>query len=191
MQFDEVIKRRKSTRQFTSKKVSWKHALESIDAAINGPFAGSLNHLKFIIVEETATIKSLAEQSAQLWISEASMVIVVCSDDTNIETQYGERGRIYSRQQAGAAINTLILKLTDLGLSSCWVGSYDDGRIRDILKINKEHIQIEAIIPIGYEKEDPSTIRPKKLALENVLRWEDWNQKRRPTVFKEPEIKYR
>ena len=51
---------------------------------------------------------------------------------------HGERGRIYARQQAGAAINTLLLKLTDLGLQSCWVGSYDDEKIRELLEKERQ-----------------------------------------------------
>ncbi len=124
MEFDKVVRKRKSANHFSGKKVSWKDVLEAIDAANQGPFAGNHNNLHFLIVEEPSTIKDLANCCEQSWISNSNILIVVCSDDTHLQDLYGERGRIYSRQQSGAAIQTLLLKLTDLGISSCWVGIF-------------------------------------------------------------------
>ena len=150
MDFDSVVRKRKSVRSFTNKKASWKQVLEAIDAALQGPFAGNNNHLNFLIVENKDVIKKISELCEQEWIAESGILIVVCSDDANLENIYDERGRVYSRQQAGAAVQSLMLKLTDLGLGSCWVGSYPDGDIRKVFDIPK-HIQIEAIVPVGYE----------------------------------------
>ena len=161
MDFDSVIEKRASARSFKSKKASWKDILEAIDAAIKAPSAGKMHHLKFVIIEEQEKIEKIAEFTDQLWISESGILVVVCSDDTHLENQYGERGRVYSRQAAGAAIENFLLKITDLGLSACWVGSYTDELIKQLLKI-PAHIQIEAIIPIGYSKTKPT---PSKLYL--------------------------
>ncbi len=187
MQFDDVVKNRKSAHSFNKKKVHWEKILEAIDAANQGPFANNLNNLRFLIVEEEEMIKKIAEAADQLWINEASAVILVCSDDKELESMFDERGRVYSRQQSGAAIITLIFKLTDLGVSSEWVGAYDDDQLRYHLRIPKEK-QIEAIIPIGYEKEK----RPKKKKKElvNTLYWEQWNNNRRPELLKEPKDPY-
>ncbi len=183
MEFDTVIEKRHSVRAFKNKKASWKLVLESIDAANQGAFADSHNPLKFLIIEEEKTISKIAELASQLWINEAKAIILVCSDDTHIEHLHGERGKRYSRQQAGAAINTIILKLTDLGLASCWVGLFTDEQIKQHLKI-PSHIELEAIIPIGYEKVKPATKKRKK-SLENALYWESWGSKKRPTLFNE------
>ena len=182
MDFDKVIEERHSVRKFKPKRVSFGDILEAIDSAIKGPFAGNLNNLKFVIVEDKKTIATLAKHTSQECINEASSVILVCSDDTQLEQQYGERGKDYSRQQAGAAINTLILKLTDLGINSCWVGSFDYEITKEVLKI-PQSIHIEAMIPLGYEK--GKTKKPRKQELETVLRWENWNNRKRPTIFKE------
>ena len=180
MEFQKVVRKRKSVRDFKSKNPSWKDVLYAIDMANQGPFAGNQNNLHYLIVENTATIKNLAHLCEQTWISNAKMLIVVCSDDTALENIYGERGRIYSRQQAGAAIQTLLLALTEKGISSCWVGSYSDELAREKLKI-PQHIQIEAIIPIGLEAGREK--KPAKKSLERCLNWEIWNQSRRPGIF--------
>ena len=182
MEFDSVVKKRCSVRNFKNKKVSWKDVLEAIDAALQGPFAGNHNNLKFLIIEEKERIKEVSSFCEQSWIEDASLLVLVCSDDMHLENTYGERGRIYSRQQAGAAIVTLMFKLVDSGLSSCWVGAYSDELIKSKLKI-PQHVQIEAIISVGY-----STVKPEKKekkALEHALYWDRWGNYKRPTIFRE------
>jgi len=186
MEFDSVVKKRKSVRSFLAKKPSWKTVLEAIDAANQSPFAGNMNNLKFLIIEEKETIKKLAKFAEQHWIPQAGIVVLVCSDETPLENKYGERGRVYSRQQAGSAIQAFLLKLTDISLSACWVGAYADELVKESLKI-PQHIQIEAIIPIGYENKKSSEAKLEKKELENVIYWGHWNNDMRPSLFKEPD----
>tara|TARA_Y100000310_G_C20608384_1_gene776713 strand:+ start:195 stop:785 length:591 start_codon:yes stop_codon:yes gene_type:complete len=188
MKFDAVIERRKSVRSYKKKKPSFKLILEAIDAANQGPFAGNRNHLFFVIVEDPNKIQLIAKNCNQPWVNQAPTVVLICSKDKHLEDMYGSRGLVYSRQQAGAAINTFLLKTADLGLSSCWLGAYSDDIIKTHLKIPK-NIQIEAILPVGYEK--PSELseahnrKPKKRALDSQVYWESWQTTRRPSLFHE------
>src|SRR3989338_7125543 len=182
MEFERVVKKRKSVRNFKSKTPSWKDVLYAIDLANQGPFADNQNHLRYVIIENPSTIKSLAHLCEQTWIANTKMLIVVCSNDTFLENLYGERGRIYSRQQAGAAIQTLMLALTEKNINSCWVGSYSDELVREKLKI-PQHIQIEAIIPLCFEAGKAK--KPAKKSLERCLSWETWTQDHRPSMFEE------
>jgi len=182
MEFDEVVKRRRSVRTFDNKDVSWKDLMDAVESALQGPFGGNHNNLRFILIEDSHTIGDVAEFCEQDWIKGAAALIVVCSDDEHLEDYYGERGRVYSRQQAGAAINTILMKLVDMGLGGCWVGAYSDGDVRAKLKI-PGHVQIESIIPVGYDN-DHSPMKEKK-DLEDALAWEEWGQRRRPTLFGE------
>jgi len=96
---------------------------------------------------------------------------------------YGERGRIYSRQQAGAVIHTMLLKLTDLGVSSCWVGAYNDHAIKSKFGIPGDFI-IEALIPVGYEKyEKGKTVVAPKKAISAMIYWEVYDRSRRPQLM--------
>ncbi len=183
--FDNVIAKRVSVQSFTSKRPSWKNLMIAIDAALQGPFAGNKNNLKFIIVEHPEIMKKLSQHSEQHWIAEAKAAIVVYSDDRILEEMYGERGRVYSRQQAGAAIQTILFKLVDLGLSGCWVGAYTDEILKQLLKI-PSHMQIEAIIPVGYAASKQK--RKRKMSLSAAIDWEEHDQDRRPTLTEEKEI---
>jgi nitroreductase len=182
MEFDNVIDERKSVRTFNSKKVNWKYILEAVDDACKGPFADGDNNLKFLIIEEPGTILKIAELASQIWINEAQALVVICSDDTHLENKHGERGRVYSRQQAGAAIENFLLKITEQGLASCWVGSYSDEMLKQVLKIPM-HIQIEALLPVGHEK--GKVKQKKKKDLEHAIFWEEWDKRKRSPFIKE------
>lgn len=183
MEFNDVVEKRRSIRAFKSKHVSFKDILDAIDTATQGPFAGNMNHMKFLIVEEQDMIKKIAKATEQVWIEQAQTIVIPCSDDRHLETMYSERGRVYSRQQAGAAIENFLLRITELGLSSCWVGAFTDEVIKQLLGI-PAHIQVEAILPVGYANEKGE--KKKKRNLDTVIFWEKWNEDRRQNLFKEP-----
>ena len=187
MELDEVINKRRSVRSFRGKSASWKDVLEAIDAANQAPFADNRNNLKFIVLEDKEKIAMVANLAGQNWNNESNIAVIVCSDDGNLENMHGERGRIYARQQAGGAIENLLLKLVDLGLSACWVGAFSDDLIKTKLKI-PQNIQIEAIIPVGYSK--TAAEKKRKAALENTIFWEEWDRIRRGPMFKENEDEF-
>jgi nitroreductase len=180
MELNEAIEKRASVREFSSKKVKWSDVLEAIDAAVKAPFAGNVSNLRFIIVEDQEVKNKIADFSQQSWMAKAGFVVVVCSDESKLEKMYLKRGLIYSRQQAGAAIENFLLRITDLGLGACWVGAYSDEIIKQALKI-PEHINIEGIIPVGYPAKKPK--KSRKPALENVINWNAWDVNKKPTRF--------
>ncbi len=186
MEFDEVVEKRRSVRSFKDKKVKWDDVLEAIDAANKAPFAGNVDHLKFVIIEDATMIGKIANFCQQEWVADVGIVVVVCSDNRRLISLYDERGKIYSRQEAGAAIQNLLLKLTDLGLSGCWIGAYADELLEQLLGV-PNHIRIEAVIPIGYEK--LKTKAPRKTALQNIIYWGKWNVSKRPAGIKEPDTR--
>jgi nitroreductase len=185
MEFDSVIQKRRSCNKFKKKKPSWKLVLDAIESANQAPFAGNKNNLKYLIVEHPDRLKNICQDCQQSWMTKSRILIVICSDTSQLENLYGERGRIYAKQHAGAAIENLLLKLTDLGLSGCWVGAYKDKFIRKHLKIPAS-IEIEAIIPIGYAEEAPK--KKKKQSLSNSVYWESWKNPSRPTIIEDPDI---
>ncbi len=185
MNIDAAIEKRRSIRDFSSKKVRWSQVLEAIDAAIKAPFAGNINHLQFVIVSDQKIKNEIATQSQQLWLSEASYIVVICSDSKHLESLYNDRGKAYAKQQAGAAIENFLLKIVDMGLASCWVGAYLDERIKDCLDI-PDNMEIEALLPVSYPDKIKKTKVPRRARLENVIHWGNWGTRKKPAIFTDP-----
>ena len=175
MEFDKVVNSRKSVRFFKkTKKVDYRKVIDVLESGLKVPLAGNIYSLRYILVSDKNVIKELADACQQDFIADVDYLIVVCSDKKSLEKSYYDRGIIYSRQQAGASIENMLLKIADLGLASCWVGAFSDLIVKRILKI-PENIDVEAILPIGYES--GKTKKLMKPELDNVLFFDSWSNK--------------
>ena len=176
MQLDKAIKTRKSVRKFKDKKPSWKDILEALDASIYAPMAGDIFTLRLMLIDDKELIQEIATYSAQDFIAQAKYVAVFVSRNQRTVTSYGKRGEVYVRQQAGAAIQNFLLKITELKLSTCWIGHFQEKRIKDLLKIPEDR-QIEAVFPIGYEIKKPLEKKTKR-DLNDLIYFNEWKNKK-------------
>ena len=170
MELDKAIHSRKSTRKFSNKKPNWRDILECIDAMRYTPMAGNNFILKFILIDDKEKIQKISECAQQPFIAETDYVLVVYSNPSRTLNSFGEKGKIYSRQQAGAAIQNFLLKIEEKSLATCWVGHFVEEQIKDELKIPKTS-NIEALFPIGYEFKRKK--KERKIELDTVLSFND------------------
>ena len=175
MNVDKAINERKSVRKFKiSKKPNWRKIIQAIDAANKAPLAGNIQTMKYILVDEPEKIQQLADAAQQPFISQSSYIVVLVTDDTQLKRSYDSRGERYARQQAGAAIENFLLKITDLGLSTCWIGEFVDHMVKRILDI-PDNLFVEAFFPIGYEfGKTTQKIKPR---LDSILYFNRWKEK--------------
>lgn len=178
MKTQEAIESRTSIREFSNKTVKFGEILEAIDAANQAPFAGNINNLKFLIVETQENKNLIAEFAQQYWINESQWIVLVCSEIKKLEELYQDKALSYSKQQTGAAIQNMLLRITDLGLASCWVGAFADDGIKAHFKIPTGW-EIEAILPIAYPK-NKNIKHSRKTKLESKIFWEKWNVDKKP-----------
>ncbi|MEK6832409.1 MAG: nitroreductase family protein [Nanoarchaeota archaeon] len=175
---DKIIHSRRSVRKFTSKKPNWRTIIECIDSMRYAPMAGNNFSLKFILVDDEKKINEMAEASQQEFVKQTKYVVVVCTTPTRTKISFEERGENYLKQQAGAAIQNFLLKITESELSTCWIGHFVDEQIKDILTIPKD-IQVEALFPIGYAFKKPESKRI--IDLDNVLYFNKYGNKKMNT----------
>lgn len=184
MEFDKLLKERKSIRSYSTKTVAFDDVVAVCEASRFAPMAGNIYTVRLVLVTDKEKKRKLSEAAlGQEFIADASCVIVVCSDLTQLIRSYGKRALIYSRQQAGAVIENMLLKVTELGLGSCWVGAFDENAVRRILNI-PDSIQIEALLPIA----NPigKTRAKKKPELKFILYFEKWKQSTAKPIRKLP-----
>lgn len=176
MDLDKAIKSRKSVRKFKDKKPDWREIIECIDSARYAPMAGNNFTLRFVLVNNEEKIQKISDACQQNFISKTKYLIVVCSDSSRLINAYEERGEKFNKQQVGAAIENILLKIQEFKLATCWIGYFVEEEVKQILKI-PEKIQVEAILPIGFEKERAYTKRAKT-DLDNVLYFNQYKNKK-------------
>jgi nitroreductase len=181
MDIDRCIQTRRSVRKYLSKKISWEKLKEILDSARYAPSSGNLQNWRFVVVQDPDLKKRISQLcSDQEWINSAPVLIVVCSYDKDLQIMYREKAETFSIQNTAAAIENMLLKANSLSIDSCWVGSYNEDRIKSILKIPDE-IRIDAVITLGYGSEKEET--PKRIDLRNIAFYEEWGDNGKPKFY--------
>jgi nitroreductase len=174
MQLKEVIKRRHSTRKFHYSVPSWKKVIQAIDSARFAPMAGNMYSLKFILTNKKEKINLLADACQQDFVRKAPYVLVVVSDRDKVDKLYDYEKKGFAQQQAGAAIQNVLLSLEEKKLATCWIGMFDDKSAHKALDI-PDKLTIEAFLPIGIaSKAIGKRVFREKPELENVLYFNKW-----------------
>jgi len=176
MEFDKVVKKRASVRKYAPKKADIMQVMDAIEAANMAPSPGNLQILKYLIVEDGEKIAKLAEACQQRFVAEAGFVVVVCSNKENVEKAYDKRAEKYVKHHVGAAVENFLLKVTEMGLASCWVGAFSDMTIKTLLNI-PDDIDVEVVLPVAYEFRGARTLQKKKPSLNFRVNYEKWGNK--------------
>jgi nitroreductase len=164
----EAINNRRSIRRYLDKPVEFEKLTNILDAAVKAPSAGNLQGRKFILVTDRGLIKQVSGYSIeQYWVQTAPALIIVCAVPEKHEMYYGLRGkRLYNIQDCAAAIENILVSATDAGLGSCWIGAFEEDKIKAMFAIPVD-VRPQAIIALGYSDEVP---KERQLApIENTV----------------------
>jgi len=175
MELQKVLEKRASIRRFSPKKVKGEEIIKAIEAANLAPSPGNVQILKYIVVQDEELKEEIAESCCQDFIKTAPAIVVVCSDPTQVKRLYDIRAEKYIKHHVGAAVENFLLKITDLGLASCWVGAFANN-LKNILKI-PDNIKIEVVLPVGYEAVGAHTPQKRKYSLNRRVFFEKWKTK--------------
>lgn len=173
MDIDECIKSRRSVRKYRDKPIDWEKITIILDAGKFAPSAGNIQNWKFIVVRSDEIRKKLAKASFdQEWMQGAPVHIVIAAEPEKAGRFYGARGeRLYTIQNCAAAVENMLLTATSLGLGSCWVGAFDESKVKRALNMVEDAVP-QAIITIGYPDEKPEM--PPRVELEHTVYLDKW-----------------
>jgi nitroreductase len=170
MELADVFARRRSVRHFNNKMaVSDEDVRALLLAAVSAPTAGNIQPWRFVVVRSPQARERLAAALHQRWATAAPVVIVVCVDPRPCSARYGARGEmLYAIQDTAAAAENVLLAAVDRGLSSCWVGAFDENAVREAIGV-QEPVTPVAVLPVGHSAE--SAGKPARRPLEEVTTW--------------------
>jgi nitroreductase len=150
-----------------------REALETVlDVARWAPNGGNLQPWRFVVVLEHGLRRGLADAACgQSFLAAAPVVIAVCAVPGESAKTYGARGRdLYCLQDTAAAIQNMLLAATELGLGTCWVGSFDERRVAMLLNL-QEGWRPVALVAMGYPAEQAG-LRSRR-SLTEIVEWRE------------------
>lgn len=153
----ENIRTRWSCKSYTSQRPTDKLIYDIIKTAQKSPKSGNISNYHTILVNKSDIITKIANISyQQSWIAQAPIVIVVTCSFGDLKSLYPDNYERFAIQNASSYIQNLLLLIHSAGLSSCWVESYQEEILKDLLGVSSED-QIHAVLPIGFANELPTT----------------------------------
>lgn len=165
MNFDQVLENRKSVRKFSSESVSQDVLNQILESTLLAPTAHNFQPHKIIIVNNTECIDKL-KQSCNTYGS--ILAIIVCADK-NIAWKRQKDNKDSADIDASIISTYMMLKATDVGLSSVWIGNFDEEILRSNFNI-PDNIQPVSILLIGYPDDSiKNNNRPKRKSLEDII----------------------
>lgn len=162
MEVFEAIEKRRSIRKYADKKIEDEKLKKIVDAGRLAPSANNAQEWKFIVINNDEKRKEITEATGMEFIGQAPTIIVACATESDKKMFCGQMAYTVD---LSIAFSYMILEAAELGIGSCWIGHFDEQKVKDALGI-PESIRVVAIAPFGYPDEEPEA-RPRK-SIEDV-----------------------
>lgn len=160
----DLIKARRSIRRYQKRDVPREVIERLIEAARWAPTGANIQPWHFVVVTREDLRKAVGDEARFLFVksrhvSEAPALIVICGDAKSA----------FHMVDCSLAGANIIIEATSLGLGTCWIGAFNEARVKEILGIPAE-MKVVGIITVGYPAE--TSAPPPKLGLTEILHWE-------------------
>ena len=141
---DKVLSRR-SIRAYTKKKIPTPVLNNILEAGRQAPSAGNRQPWHFIAISDEEIKQTLSWGQVNWFIKNAPLTIVGCATDTSI----------WSRTDTAIALQNMVIAAWVMGVGSCWLGSFKEGDVKQLLNIPDDW-KVVALIAFGYPAEGES-----------------------------------
>lgn len=165
-----IIKDRKSCRNFISKNIDETIIDNIIEAGRLSPSAKNRQPWRFISISEEKIKKVVIEAcyGAECVIT-ADKIIAICTTNINYDMPNGQPAHIVD---LSFATSFMMMQAEEEGLGSCVVTTYNEEKLREILTVPFS-MRVFALLAIGYKGEDIEEKKERK-SLKDVYNKEHW-----------------
>ena len=169
---NSVFKRR-SVRSYIQDKLIPQESINDIlEAAMACPTACNMKAYEFILLDDKEKLTKVSNcLPFGKFLPKASLGIVVCGDIDKVNA--GELS--YLLQDCSAAIENILIAVSELGLGACWLGVHPRKEriegIKNIFSLPDNIIPV-SVISIGYPNKELPKARTQYD--ENKIHWNTW-----------------
>jgi len=164
----DAIVKRYSCRSYEDRAIESEKLDLIYEAARLAPSAKNLQDWRFVAVTDPGLKAQVAAAANnQMFIAKAAIILVGCS----VCKETMRCGQRIAPIDVAIALDHLCLQAAELGLGTCWIGSFYPDKIRPILGIPQD-VEIVELMAIGYPASPP---KPRsRLPVEAIVRHEKW-----------------
>ncbi len=149
MLFNEVLNSRYSVREYSNKPVE-KEKIDEILGAVRLAPTAKNSQPQAIYVANTETALNKMDLVTPNRFG-APVAIIICGDSDKA-CILKSNGRNFLEVDVTIIQTYMMLKASDLGLGTCWIGRFDGDKAHEVFSIPKNHVPY-GILLIGYPSE--------------------------------------
>jgi nitroreductase len=157
VEFIELIKKRFSCRVYENKPITEEHLCKILEAGRLAPSARNRQDWMFYYAELNGRSDNFVEASCgQKFLGKVPGFIAVCAKEDGFILKSGQNAATID---CSIATTFLMLQACELGIGTCWIGTFNAEQMKSLFDIPNEYILV-SILAIGYPATIPNPTPP-------------------------------
>lgn len=179
----KIISERRSVRLFDpSKPVEDNQLRQILEAARLAPSSNNTQPWHFVVVRDENTRERISNAAplgaaACKWMRNAPVIIACCGKPDLLK--HKSVGQLFDKDffkvDITIAAEHIVLAAKELGLGTCWIGWFDEKKVRSILRVPSD-VRVLALLPVGHPKGDWPPAKKRK-PLDEIVSYERYGRK--------------
>jgi nitroreductase len=161
----EQLLSRRSIRKYKKIPVPEEIINNILEAGRLAPTAVNSQPWHFIILKEQESKEACSFGNYNRWAADADFIIVGVYKPSEVMIEH------LTIMDVTIALQNMAIAGLLQGVGSCWIGAWDDTKLRRVLALPVDS-KIVGIIPFGYPDGTPA--KPSKKPLKQILHFDKW-----------------
>ncbi len=153
----DMILSRRSIRHYERKEIPNEILNKILEAGRQAPSAANRQPIHFIVVTDDNIKRKLSKGLFNRFIKDSPLTIIGCANTGDRLT-----GK-WSIIDTTIALQNMVIGAWTMGVGSCWIGDFKEGKVKEILQIPHKW-KVVALIPFGYPAKQPKPRKKKSIS---------------------------
>ncbi|NHJ20165.1 MAG: nitroreductase [Candidatus Lokiarchaeota archaeon] len=160
MEFYDVIRKRRSYRAYRAEMPEEEKVNRILNAARLAPTWANMQGMHYIVVKDPETVKRVWKGvgQSQKFVEAPMFIVGVISES---DSGKNSSGLECFPLDCGICFEHLILAATAEGLATCWIGWFNETKVKEVLEIPKKY-RVLALTPLGYPVREKGEVVDRK-----------------------------
>ena len=167
MEYEKLIKERKSTRLFSNKEVEQEKIDKILEAGRLAPTAKNVQPFKIIVVKSEEGLKKIDNCTPCRY--KAPVVLIVCGD---VEKAYVKDDTPMYVMDASIVNTHMMLEATNIGVDNIWIEYFDTDKLINEFEL-PSNLKPVCLLPIGYKAKlcPPSPLHKIRKSIDKLVEY--------------------